>query len=144
MRNVSGLAAISSEEFLHNLSDSGLFSAEELRKVQTELPGAAPTGDTAVLIQHLIATGKLTRFQADAVCDRRFEELLLGNYEVLERLGAGAMGTVYKARHRRMKRVVALKVLSRAACQSPIFLQRFQREVEVISRLTHPNIVMAF
>src|SRR5262249_39835986 len=67
-----------------------------------------------------------------------------GNYEVLDRLGAGGMGTVFKARHRRMKRVVALKVLSRAAGTDDTFVQRFQREVEVISRLTHPNIVMAF
>ena len=57
--------------------------------------------------------GKLTRYQADAVLGRRFGDLRMGNYEILDRLGAGGMGTVFKARHRRMKRVVALKVLSR-------------------------------
>src|SRR5204862_7060000 len=60
-----------------------------------------------------------------------------------DRLGAGGMGTVYKARHRRMKRVVAVKVLSRKIAESEHFVQRFQREVEAVARLSHPNIVMA-
>src|SRR5215471_6219626 len=54
------------------------------------------------------------------------------------------MGTVFKARHRRMKRVVALKVLSREVAASGKFADRFQREVETVARLSHPNIVMAF
>src|SRR5208282_1368677 len=88
--------------------------------------------------------GKLTPFQAVAVCERRFEELVIGNYQVLDRLGAGGMGTVFKARHRRMKRIVAIKVLSRGLAKDESFVQRFQREVETIARFTHPNIVMAY
>jgi CheY-like chemotaxis protein/tRNA A-37 threonylcarbamoyl transferase component Bud32 len=53
------------------------------------------------------------------------------------------MGTVYKARHRRMKRIVAVKLLSRRIAESKEFVQRFQREVEAVARLSHPNIVMA-
>ena len=56
----------------------------------------------------------------EAVRERKFAELVVGKYEVLERLGAGGMGTVFKARHRRMKRVVALKVLSRHISQGQI------------------------
>src|SRR5262249_1738114 len=78
-----------------------------------------------------------------AVRERHFDELVIGNYQVLDRLGAGGMGTVYKARHRRMKRVVAIKVLSRSVGPSEKFVQRFQREVEAVARLSHPNIVMA-
>jgi serine/threonine protein kinase len=92
----------------------------------------------------LIAAGKLTPFQAAAVRERQFDELVIGNYQVLDRLGAGGMGTVYKARHRRMKRVVAIKVLSRSVGQSERFVQRFQREVEAVARLSHPHIVMAY
>jgi serine/threonine protein kinase len=54
------------------------------------------------------------------------------------------MGTVFKARHRRMKRIVALKVLSPKLAKDATLLQRFQREVEMIARFTHPNVVMAF
>src|SRR5689334_1527549 len=97
-----------------------------------------------MMAERLVADGKLTPFQANAVRERRFEELIIGNYHVLDRLGAGGMGTVYKARHRRMKRVVAIKVLSRAVAGSEKFVQRFQREVEAVARLSHPNIVMAY
>jgi serine/threonine protein kinase len=145
MSNAADSCDCSAEEFLQNLGDSGLFSPEE---IQNSLSGMGRTvvagADGATVARQLVSAGKLTGFQADAVLTRKFDQLVVGNYEVLERLGAGGMGTVYKARHRRMKRIVALKVLSRAASTSPTFLQRFQREVEVISRLTHPNIVMAF
>jgi CheY-like chemotaxis protein/tRNA A-37 threonylcarbamoyl transferase component Bud32 len=72
------------------------------------------------------------------------DQRTIGNYDVLAKLGAGGMGTVFKARHRRMKRIVALKLLPKTHVKNPQFLQRFQREVEVISRLSHPNIVMAY
>jgi len=74
----------------------------------------------------------------------KLNDLTIGNYVILARLGAGGMGTVYKAEHRRMKRVVAIKVLSKQVATSETFLQRFQREVEAVARLSHPNIVMAF
>jgi serine/threonine protein kinase len=130
------------EEFLRNLSDSGLFSREELNSTLCALSGSEAADGKAVA-QGLIAAGKLTPFQVEAVCERQFAGLVIGNYQVLDRLGAGGMGTVYKARHRRMKRVVAIKVLSRAAGQPPTFIERFQREVEAVARLSHPNIVMA-
>jgi serine/threonine protein kinase/CheY-like chemotaxis protein len=138
----SGLA-ISREEFLHNLSASGLFSEESLAALHS-LPGIADAADGAAVARCLTAAGKLTSYQAERVGDRRFEGLLLGNYEVLDRLGAGGMGTVFKARHRRMKRVVALKLLSPQLGQSQTFVQRFQREVEAAARLSHPHVVMAF
>src|SRR5262245_61902577 len=54
------------------------------------------------------------------------------------------MGQVLKAEHRRMKRQVALKVISGAAMKNPDALRRFQREVHAAARLIHPNIVTAF
>lgn len=68
----------------------------------------------------------------------------LGNYTLLEKIGAGAMGMVFKAEHRRMKRVVAVKVLSPSLLENPAAVKRFYREVEVVARLSHPNIVTAF
>jgi serine/threonine protein kinase len=131
----------SQDEFLRNLADSQLFSPEEVAAAVDPLRQSAQDGET--LAERLVATGKLTRFQADAVLERRLDELVIGNYQVIDRLGAGGMGTVYKARHRRMKRIVAIKVLSRSFGQSPKLVQRFQREVEAAARLSHPNIVMA-
>jgi CheY-like chemotaxis protein/tRNA A-37 threonylcarbamoyl transferase component Bud32 len=135
-------ANLSGEEFLQNLRDSGLFSQVEIDTTLAALPGPqAADGDA--LARHLLAAGKLTPFQIAGVRERRFEELVIGNYQVLDRLGAGGMGTVYKARHRLMKREVAIKVLSRTVAQAERFVHRFQREIEAVARLNHPNIVMA-
>jgi serine/threonine protein kinase/DNA-binding response OmpR family regulator len=134
---------LSREEFVRNLRDSGLFSPEEVdRSIEAAPDPQAADGEA--LAGRLIAAGRLTFFQFAALRERRFADLLIGNYDVLDRLGAGGMGTVYKARHRRMKRVVAIKVLSRSVAGSEKFVQRFQREVEAVARLSHPNIVMAY
>jgi hypothetical protein len=71
---------------------------------------------------------------------------LAGNdrYDVLELLGSGGMGAVYKAQHRRMERLVALKVISPTLVNRPDMVERFGREVKAAARLTHPNIVTAY
>jgi serine/threonine-protein kinase len=127
---------VSREEFAQSLAESGLFDVGDV------LPDGG--GDGAEAAGTMVAAGKLTPYQADAILGRRFADLRMGNYEILDRLGAGGMGTVFKARHRRMKRVVALKLLSREVAASGTLAERFQREVETIARLNHPNIVMAF
>src|SRR4051812_5783395 len=125
-------AAVSAEEFARSLGDSGLLSPAEIKGTMVGLSGTLTGVSGGQLAERLVSTGKLTAFQAQAVLEQRLEELRIGNYEVLERLGAGAMGTVYKARHRRMKRVVAVKVLSRAVAKTD-FVDRFQREVETLA-----------
>ena len=67
----------------------------------------------------------------------------LGDYQIIEHIGGGGMGTVYKALHVRMGRVVALKVLRPEIQQNRQLVQRFDREVRAAARLTHPNIVAA-
>lgn len=67
----------------------------------------------------------------------------LGDYRILSRIGGGGMGTVYKALHERMGRTVALKVLRPEIQRDPALLKRFDREVRVAARLSHPNIVAA-
>jgi len=67
-----------------------------------------------------------------------------GEYTVQEKIGAGGMGQVFKALHRRMERIVALKLLPKVAFAPPEAVQRFQQEVRSAARLTHANIVTAF
>jgi serine/threonine protein kinase len=73
-------------------------------------------------------------------------EELLGHprYRVLGVVGAGGMGVVYKAVHRLMDRVVALKVIHRRLTDRPGLVARFRREVRAAARLTHPNIATAY
>jgi tRNA A-37 threonylcarbamoyl transferase component Bud32 len=70
--------------------------------------------------------------------------LVLGNYVLMEKLGQGGMGMVFKARHRKMGRVVALKVLSPSVTKNPRAVKRFQREAHAAAQLQHPNIVGAY
>jgi serine/threonine protein kinase len=67
----------------------------------------------------------------------------LGDYELLERLGEGGMGAVYKARQKKLKRVVAIKLLPKERLSDSKALARFEREMEAIGSVDHPNIVRA-
>ena len=69
---------------------------------------------------------------------------VFGEYVLLDRLGGDSTGGIYKARHRTMGRVVALKTLSPQAVQSPEALARFRRKVRILAQLNHPNLVAAY
>jgi len=69
---------------------------------------------------------------------------LFPQLEILECLGRGGMGAVYKARQPRLDRFVALKILAPEKQSDPQFAERFEREARVLARLSHPNIVSIF
>ncbi len=64
-----------------------------------------------------------------------------GPFEIIEKIGAGAAGIVYKARHKSMDKIVALKILSRKLSENPKFIKRFVAEARAAGKLSHPNIV---
>ena len=68
-------------------------------------------------------------------------EIVLDRYVVEDELGSGAMGTVFKGRHVKLKRPVALKVLHEELVNEPNMLARFRREAAIAAKLTHPNVV---
>src|SRR5205814_4078675 len=61
-----------------------------------------------------------------------------------ERLGEGGAGQVFKARHRRLDSLVALKLIRKNLLTDPEVIGRFQREIRILSQLDHPNIVHAY
>ena len=67
----------------------------------------------------------------------------LGEYQLLGKLGEGGMGAVYKARHVRLDRLVALKVLAKDRTANPGAIARFEREMKAVGRVDHPNVVRA-
>lgn len=132
--------SISVDQFSAQLTASGLLTPAEVEEVRAALqpPQAEAFARALVRLQ------KLTPFQAQQCLAGKGKSLVLGNYVLLEKLGQGGMGMVLKAQHRRMKRIVALKVLSPAVARSPELVARFQREMEAAARLSHPNIVAAY
>lgn len=116
-------------------------SPEDWTAAQTTVGADA---SSVTIVQCLVQSGALTDFQAEGIGRGAFAGLRIGNYDVLDRLGQGGMGTVFKARHRRMRRVVALKVLARQFCEDPMFVSRFHRETQTLAKLQHPNIVLAY
>ncbi|MEP6664121.1 MAG: protein kinase, partial [Verrucomicrobiota bacterium] len=64
--------------------------------------------------------------------------------EILELLGRGGMGAVYKARQKELDRIVALKILPPGIGDAPGFAERFTREAKALAKLNHPNIVTLY
>jgi serine/threonine-protein kinase len=73
--------------------------------------------------------------------DRNIGQVLLGQFEVRDVCGRGAMGTVYRAYQRTMDRIVAVKILRRELLKESEVVRRFLREARAAARLMHPNIV---
>ncbi len=66
---------------------------------------------------------------------------ILGNYEIIEKIGSGGMGAVYKARQLSMDRMVAMKILPKDLAKNKDFVQRFLREAQVAGKCSHPNLI---
>src|SRR5262245_11935984 len=116
---------------------------EEVVAFRGSLPADRPPVDGPSLAAELVRQRRLTPFQAEALTTGQPAKLVFGEYTVIEKLGEGGMGVVYKTQHRRLRRLNALKVLHPSVTKSEDALKRFQREFEAAARLTHPNIVAA-
>ncbi|MFO0877216.1 MAG: serine/threonine-protein kinase [Gemmataceae bacterium] len=120
------------------LQDLGLLESsrfEELHRL------AAQYRTPRDLARHLIRQEWLTAFQANQLLQGKGDQLVVGPYILLERIGEGGMGEVFKGRHRRLHRLAAIKVIARKRLQNQVALARFNREVEAAAQLSHPNIV---
>jgi len=100
--------------------------------------------DPEVILTALVKYRLLTDYQADRIRAGTTYGLVLGNYRVLDRLGAGGMAVVFKAEHVEMRRIVAIKVLPESASLHTKLLSRFVAEMRTVAQLQHPNIVAAF
>ena len=110
---------------------------DELDRLQTNFPSSR------ALAGELIRRGWLTPYQVNQLLQGRGRELLLGSYVLLERIGEGGMGAVFKARNWKLGSVVALKLIRKERIDNPDAVRRFQREIRAAAQLDHPNIVRA-
>jgi serine/threonine protein kinase len=128
--------------FVESLRDHQLLSSGRIGELTGSLQ--PQFADTSALAKELIERGWLTSFQVDQVLKGQAHRLTLGPYLLLEVLGEGGMGQVFKAMHRLMHRVVALKVIRQEWLADPESVSRFQREIRALAQLSHPNIVAAY
>ncbi len=132
--------AVDLETVVKQLADSGIIAPG---KLENFVPPKASPKDGEALLRELHKQKLLTTFQAQQFAQGRAKALILGNYTLIDKIGAGGMGQVFKAEHRRMKRLVAIKMLPKAMLKDAAAAARFQREVEAAAKLRHTNIVAA-
>jgi serine/threonine protein kinase len=108
-----------------------------------ELPQLAQgrCGDARATAKTLIQKGWLSVYQVNQLLLGKGDELMIGPYLVLERLGQGGLSAVYKARHKDHDNQVAIKIIKPEVFASPEGRQAFLHEVEAMARLDHANIV---
>ncbi len=112
---------------------------------RAELPGlAARCPEPRALARELLQRGWLTAYQANQLLQGQAADLVLGPYLILERLGKGGVGQVFRARHLKLQRIVALKRIRKELLFEPEVVARFYREMQIISQLSHPNVVHAY
>lgn len=139
---ITNVEATNNEAFRETLKKSRLLSPEQLAEVETRF--AAEAGLTPPrLAKDLIARGLLSEWQARQLLAGRYG-FFMGKYKLLERLGGGGMGVVFKAHHPMTDRTVALKVMAKSLMANPANAARFQREVRLVCALNHPNIITAY
>lgn len=135
------LTVIDSAEFSKAIVAAGLMSADEVQEfwiAAERLPDGASFGS------YLYQCGRLTAFQVESLLTGSETPLVLGDYVILNRIGTGGMGQVFRAQHRHLKRVAAVKLLPPELTQNAAAVQRFQREAEAAARLSHPNVVQTY
>ena len=112
---------------------------DELTRTITQFPS-----EPKALAQELMHRGWLTPFQVNHLLQGRGQDLVLGSYVLLERLGEGGMGEVFKARNWKLGAVAPSRSSARTASTRRDAVQRFHREMRAAAQLSHPNIVQAY
>lgn len=129
--------------------ERGLAGADEIQQAIERWKEASAGGvdlNQASLSDYLVAEGLVTRKQLERLkpeVEDRTKRQIPG-FQLLEKLGAGAMATVYKGRQLSLDRAVAIKILPKKYSQNQQFIDRFYAEGRAAAKLNHPNIVQAY
>jgi formylglycine-generating enzyme required for sulfatase activity len=126
------------------LAASGLIAGVQFEEFLETLPAAERDGDAKNLLALLTRQNRLTAYQARAIYQGHPYGLLLGKHEILEPIGRGGMGHVFRARQRTLDRIEAVKVLSTRRLASPDAAGRFEQEARAAARLRHANIIETY
>jgi eukaryotic-like serine/threonine-protein kinase len=119
-----------------------LLAADQVNQIAQEL--APHYKDPNALADYLVEIDWLTAYQKECIFDGHWNDLVIGPYIILSQLGEGGVSEVFKAWDTTRGREVALKVLRRNLTEHEEALRQFQRELETVPRLNHPNVIKTF
>jgi eukaryotic-like serine/threonine-protein kinase len=128
--------------FLDRLRESQLLEPAQLDELAAS--PEAREAEPSALARIVLRRAWLSKYQLNQVAMGKAKDLRVGPYVLLDRLGEGGMGQVFKAHHQHMERVVALKVIRKEKLGSADAVKRFYQEIKAAAQLTHPNIVVAY
>ncbi len=136
---VADKVTIDRPAFLAGLRASGVLADARLDRALADVsPFARSAREVA---EELVAGAALTRFQAERLLVGRSDGFAVGQYVILDHLGKSATGRVFKARHRTMNRLVAIKMLSPELTANDAVREAIRAEARTAAKLTHPNLV---
>jgi formylglycine-generating enzyme required for sulfatase activity/tRNA A-37 threonylcarbamoyl transferase component Bud32 len=135
------MAAVSVNDVVDALRQFRLLEPQQLAGL-TNLASRFP--EPRALARELLQRDWLTPYQVNQLLTGQAASLVLGQFVLLERLGEGGMGLVFKARQLRLNRLVALKVIRRDRLTNAEAVKRFQREILAAAQLSHPNVIAAY
>ncbi len=142
-----GASGSEDTEFGRLVIKNNLATSKEVKECLQIQKHLAREDEYKPLREILIEKGFITERQSKRLAEqlegaKRHRQQIPG-YQILEKIGKGAMATVYKARQISLDRIVAIKVLPRRYSENPEFVDRFYREGKAAAKLNHPNIVQA-
>jgi serine/threonine-protein kinase len=123
---------------------SGILNDRQFEEVRDKILRGEYPRDSSALAERLVAERVLTEFQSSRLLRNKAHGFVVGGYVVLARLGEGNKGRVFKAQHKLMGRLVALKIIAPQIASRASSIARFHREMRLLGRLDHPNVVRAF
>ena len=131
-------------DLLSVIRSSGVLGERQLSDIKSKIVQGDYPLDSVDLAECLVRDKLITTFQAKRFLSNKPQGLIVGRYIILDRIGSGSMGRVYKAHHQMMDRVVALKIIAPEIASNERVVARFQREMKLVGRLDHPNVVRAY
>ncbi len=136
------MSGMAHKDLIDFLIQHQLVSASNIEQFGAELNGCTQIEDLCHL---LLKKGLITPYQQSQIITKQHDKLILGPYRLIEPIGEGGMGMVYKGWHPRLDRYSAIKLIRpQVLATRPEIVTRFHREAKAIAQLHHPNVVLLY
>jgi len=140
------MATLQEKRFAEIAVKKGLADPEKVNAALTAVDEAVAKGQRATLLDTMLERGWIQEPQKQEILKAAEADgpLVLGDFEIIELLGQGGMGAVYKAREISLDRLCALKLLPAHLAREPSIVARFRREAQACAKLDHPHIIRGY